>query len=185
VTDEGGEALEEAVRAWIADYRNAEHLYRTLDWVLELEPNASEALRLAALTHDIERHFPGGPRADPDRGGWDDAGYLSAHGDRSADFVAQWLASRGADEGLVSSTLELVRAHERGGTRDADVLQGADSLSFLEVNGPLVDEWIASGRSTPEQAREKLDWMFARIRDRRARELAEPLYRRALRRLER
>ena len=116
--------------------------------------------------------------------GWDDAAYLRAHSERSASFVAQWLADRGTDEALVSSTVELVRAHELGGSRDADVLQGADSLSFLEVNGPLVGEWIATGRSTIEQARAKVDWMFTRIRDPRARELAEPLYRRALRRLD-
>ena len=53
--------LEERALAWIEPYWNAEHLVRTRDWVLELEPDASEALRLAALTHDMERHFPGGP----------------------------------------------------------------------------------------------------------------------------
>src|SRR5215207_10150859 len=133
VSDEGTESLEKAVRNWVAAYRNAEHLYRTLDWVVALEPEASQALRLAALTHDIERHFPGGPRADPRRVDWDDADYLRAHSERSASFVAQWLANRGTDEALVSSTVELVRAHELGRSRDADVLQGADSLSFLEV----------------------------------------------------
>ncbi len=50
---------------WIEPYWNAEHLVRTRDWLLELEPDASEALRLAALTHDMERHFPGGPVDGP------------------------------------------------------------------------------------------------------------------------
>jgi hypothetical protein len=182
--DADSESFEEAVRGWVAPYRNADHLYRTLDWIVALEPNASQAVRLAALTHDIERHFPGGPRADPRRGGWADPDYLRAHSERSARFVAQWLGDRGAEESLVRSTVELVRAHELGGSPEADLLQGADSLSFLEVNGWLVAEWIASGRSTIDEAREKLDWMFSRIRDPRARELAEPLHRRALRRLE-
>ena len=50
--------------AWIEPYWNADHLRRTRDWLLVLEPDAGEALQLAALTHDMERHFPGGPRSD-------------------------------------------------------------------------------------------------------------------------
>ncbi len=57
-------SLEHRARGWIEPYWNAEHLRRTLDWLLELEPDAGEALRLAALTHDMERHFPGGPVPD-------------------------------------------------------------------------------------------------------------------------
>ena len=53
--------LEDRALVWIEPYWNAEHLVRTRDWLLELDPGASEALRLAAVTHDMERHFPGGP----------------------------------------------------------------------------------------------------------------------------
>ena len=52
-------SLEEEALEWIAPYWNANHLVRTRDWLLELEPDAPEGLRLAALTHDMERHFPG------------------------------------------------------------------------------------------------------------------------------
>jgi hypothetical protein len=61
---------EDAAREWIAPYWNAEHLERTLAWTLRLRPEASPALRLAALTHVVERMIPGGPRADP--GAWDE-----------------------------------------------------------------------------------------------------------------
>ena len=57
-------SLEEEALVWVEPYWNAEHLVRTRDWVVELEPQAGEAVRLAALTHDMERHVPGGPVQD-------------------------------------------------------------------------------------------------------------------------
>jgi hypothetical protein len=49
----------ESVRAWIADvHPHARHLERTLDWLVDLDPEAATATRIAAVTHDIERTFP-------------------------------------------------------------------------------------------------------------------------------
>ena len=171
--------LETAAEAWIADYFNARHLVRTRDWALELDASASEALRIAALTHDIERREPGGPRLDPRRQAWDDPDYLRAHSERSAGIVDAWLAERAAPADLRAQVAELIRRHETGGPDGADTLQAADSLSFLEVNAGRALAWIAEGRCTPDQARAKLDWMLERIRVPRARELADPLHRRA------
>ncbi len=44
---------------------HARHLLRTEDWLLELDGDAGEGLRLAAVLHDIERAFPD---ADADLG---------------------------------------------------------------------------------------------------------------------
>src|SRR4051812_28071534 len=38
--------LERAALEWIASYWNAEHLIRTRDWLVELDPDAGLALRL-------------------------------------------------------------------------------------------------------------------------------------------
>jgi hypothetical protein len=171
--------LEAAAEAWIADYFNVRHLVRTRDWVLELEPAAPAELRIAALTHDIERREPGGPRLDPARQAWDDPGYLRAHSERSAAIVDDWLAERAAPAELRAGVAGLIRRHETGGPGGADTLQAADSVSFLEVNAGRALAWIAEGRCTPAQARAKLDWMLERIRVPRARELAVPLHRSA------
>jgi hypothetical protein len=176
-------ALEQRAREWIAPYWNAEHLVKTREWVVELEPNAPEALRLAALVHDCERMFPGGPRVDPSLP-HDDETYLREHSERSARFASDWLRAAGADAGLVAAVADLVRLHEVGGTPEADVLQAADSVSFLDVNGWVVVRWLAEGRATPAQARAKLDYMLERIRVERARSLALPLYERAVAQLE-
>ncbi len=172
---------------WIAPYWNAEHLRRTLDWLFILEPRASLALRLAALTHDMERHFPGpdSPRLNVQHG-IPDRLYEEQHQQRSARLIAAWLTEQGADPALVEAVRALVAVHEWGGWPEADLLQAADSLSFLEVN---VDRFINRGLTgeqgfTPELVAVHFRYMAERIRIPRARELAKPLLRAALARLE-
>ncbi|HYY03603.1 MAG TPA: hypothetical protein VE736_06935 [Gaiellaceae bacterium] len=175
--------LERRAEEFVAPYWNAGHLLNTRDWLVRLEPNAPEALRVAAVVHDCERMFPGGPQADPNAP-HDDEAYLRAHSERSARFAGNWLRRTGADPALVDEVERLVRLHETGGTPAADVLQAADSISFLDVNDGVVLRWLADGRATREQARGKLDYMLERIRIERARELALPLYERSVARLE-
>jgi len=155
--------LERAAEVWIADYFLARHLVRTRDWVVRLDPAADLALRIAALTHDIERRVPGGPRLDPWRQTWDEPGYLLAHSIRSAQIVGVWLAENGAPADVCASVERLILHHEIGGYPEADLLQAADSLSFLEVNGHRPRVWVEEGRCDVASAQAKLDWMRDRI----------------------
>jgi hypothetical protein len=175
------ERLELAALEWIGSYWNAQHLVRTRDWVMSLHPRADAALRIAALTHDIERQVAGGPRAMGKS--FSDPGFLREHSARSADVVGEWLAEHGADGGLIEAVRALVLAHETGGWADADVLQAADSLSFLELNPELPARWVREGRATVEEAEAKLVWMHDRIRVDDARRIAAPLRDRAIERL--
>lgn len=172
--------LEERVLDWIAPYWNRHHLVRTRDWVLALEPEASEALRIAALTHDIERHFAGGPRLDMATQRPGDEAYNREHSERSAHIVSEWLRKEETDAALVDEVRRLVLAHEVGGWHEADVLQAADSISWLETNQDVARAWVREGRCDEEWAREKHDWSFERIRIERARELARPFYEEAV-----
>jgi hypothetical protein len=171
--------LEHAALEWIASYWNAEHLVRTREWVLELDSGADLDLRLAALTHDIERNFPGGPAPDPT-----DPDYARVHADRSARIVRDWLASEGAPEELAAAVARLVAAHEVGGWREADVLQAADSLAFLEVNATRPAAWVRDGRCSRAEARARLREMSDRIAVEEARAPARTLLEDAERRLE-
>jgi hypothetical protein len=171
--------LERAALEWIASYWNAEHLVRTRDWVVELDPGAGLPLRLAALTHDIERNFPGGPAPDPT-----DPDYVRVHSERSAQIVGEWLASQGASEELAGAVARLVSAHEVGGWVEADILQAADSLSFLEINATRPAAWVRDGRCSPAEARARLREMHDRIGVERARAPATALLEDAERRLE-
>jgi hypothetical protein len=177
--------LERRAEAWIQPFSQAEHLARTRDWVLELDPAAGDALRLAALTHDMERHFPGGPRQDKAAKRWDDPEYLRAHAERSVRIVGDWLEAEGADPHLRSQVRELILLHETGGTPEADVLQAADSISFLETLSDVAVSWVRTGQCGPQKAKEKHDWMFDRIRVERARDLAYPFYQHAIAAIER
>ena len=139
-------ALTERARAWVQEvHPHARHLTRTLEWVRELDPGASEALQVAAVTHDIERAFPD-PEARWDSArDWNVPEYNRWHQDRCADLVATWLAEQGADADVAARAEALVRSHEDGGDPEADLLQAADSLSFLETMVPLVLAWSERG----------------------------------------
>ena len=162
-------------RAWvIAAYPyNREHLIKTLEWLDAVEPGAPPPVRLAALTHDMERAFPGNDQ--PVMRYLSDAEYEQAHAARSAVIVGAWLRGLKADETLVTGVETLIRAHEVGGWHEADLVQAADSLSFLEVNIDLFAGFIRKGRFSADDVRQKIEHMYERIRIPRLKQLADPL----------
>jgi kynurenine formamidase len=154
----------ERAQEWIADvHPHARHLQRTLDWLLVLDADASEAARIAAVTHDIERAYPDGAAGWDSARDWDSPGYNRWHQDRCADIVAGGLRERGASEELTGEVAGLVRVHEDGGWLEANLVQAADSLSFLETMVPLVTGWVESGRASRERAEGKLRHSVERI----------------------
>jgi NADPH:quinone reductase-like Zn-dependent oxidoreductase len=178
------ELVEDALQ-WVADvHPHAPHLARTREWVLELDPDAGETLELAAVLHDIERAFPADedpfdPTAAPGSGGYDEW-----HQRRSAEIAVRWLREQGASDALTADVGALIRVHETGGSPRADVLQAADSLSFLETQTELFIRMVRSGRLTRERAEQKLRLMQERIQIPSATELGEPRLAAALARLD-
>jgi hypothetical protein len=175
-------ALEQSADEWIAPFRQVDHLRATYRWLLELDPESDLALRVAALTHDMERQYPGGPAPDLSWG-WDDAEYLFAHSTRSADIVAWWLHDQidEQDDRFVGDVRRLILLHELGGTPRADLLQAADSLSWFQTNATLAAGWVETRYCTAEVALAKHRFMLDRIRVPRARDLAGSLYDEAIR----
>src|SRR5215510_1041581 len=121
-------ALITKARQWVIEKYpyNSNHLIKALEWLDRIEPDASEAVRLATLTHDMERAFPGPDQPlqrtliDPD--------YERAHAERSARIVGAWLREQHADPELISEVERLICVHEVGGWPEADLVQAADSL---------------------------------------------------------
>jgi kynurenine formamidase len=176
----------ERAQEWIAGvHPHARHLQRTLDWLLVLDPDAPGAVRIAAVTHDIERAYPDDASGWDSARDWDSPEYNRWHQDRCADIVAAGLRERGAGEALAGDVADIVRVHEDGGWREADLVQAADSLSFLETMVPLVLGWVESGRASRERAEGKLRHSVERISADlpRARELGEAMLAPALSRL--
>lgn len=172
-----------AARQWVIENYpyNRHHLLRSLEWLDELAPEASEPVRLATLTHDMERAFPGPD--SPKMPTLDDPDYERLHSERSARIVGAWLRSQNAREVLVTEVERLIVAHEVGGWPDADLVQAADSLSFLDTNIDLFLGFVRSGRFPAREVRAKFERTYYRIRVPRAQEIAKPLTINALVRL--
>jgi hypothetical protein len=170
--------LLDGARAWIEDaHPHPRHLVRTLELVRELDPEAGEALCIASVTHDSERAYPDPHPPFDSALHFDVPGYLRFHQRRAAAVTGRWLDDHDAPFALRDEVAILIAHHEEGGWPEADVLQAADSLSFLETMVELVEGWIVRGRTGPERAFAKLQWMHDRISPDlvRARELAVPL----------
>jgi hypothetical protein len=169
-----------AVVEWVEPYYDSEHLKQTVVWMLRLDPLAPEPLLVAALTHDMERHFPGGTQPDKAAGAWDDVEYNTRHARRSASIVSDWLRRQGLTAGFVDQVVPPILEHEFGGSPEGNLVQAADSLSFLDTNAGLVAKWVRDGETTAELGKRKLAWMCERIQIAEARELAGPLFEEAV-----
>ncbi len=177
-------------RVWVRDNygKSADHLLKAEEWLRRINPDASEAMLLATLTHDMERAFPGAdsPKQVPGRGP-DDPIYNDAHSGRSARIVSDFLRTQHAPEDLITEVAKLIRVHEFGGWPDANWVQAADSLSFLEVNIDFflnrIDPSLPDGWRL-EEVRAKFDWMYNRIQIPAAHTLATPLYEVAMEKLQ-
>jgi hypothetical protein len=180
--------LRDQARQWVcAHYEHGgKHLLKTEVWLQRLKPDASEVMLLAALTHDMERAFPGpdSPSLDP-KDGVDNPVYNMAHSERSARIVSSYLLEQGASQESIDEVARLIRAHEYGGDSDENLVQAADSLSFLEVNVDVFLGWIdASDKKwNADSVGAKFTWMYERIQIPQARELARPMYGEAMRKL--
>jgi hypothetical protein len=172
-----------AARAWVIDKYpyNRDHLLRALERLDDLAPGSSDAVRLATLTHDMERAFPGPD--SPVMSALDDPEYNQQHCERSARIVTAWLREQQAPEILIRDVEQLVLAHETGGSAEADLVQAADSLSFLDTNVDLFLGFVRSGRFPGSAVRWKFEHTYDRIRVPRARAIARPLVNDAVARL--
>ena len=186
--EERMDELIELSRTWVKENygKSAEHLLKAEQWLRRIQPASSLAMLLAALTHDMERAFPGpgSPKQNPSLGP-DDPVYNQAHAERSARIVSDFLREHQASEPLVDEVARLIRAHEVGGWPEADWVQAADSLSFLEVNIDFFLDMIDQPATgwTLDTVRAKFDWMYYRTKIPETRILATSHYEVALEKL--
>lgn len=162
------------------------HSLRTVFWLSTLKPDADEALKIAALTHDIERITPPPPLEDMVAGsskGWLDPDFLRRHSDKGADIITELLERLEADSRMIERVAFLVAGHEFSGTSDQNVLKDADSVSFFENN---VSEFLQLKIEKFGKAKvgAKFEWMYRRITSEMARRIAAPWYRQAMERLD-
>ena len=122
------------------------HSKNTLDWLLKLKPNADEGPIIAALSHDIERAIEKRKVRRRDYKDYD--AFKDSHALNSAKILAEIMQECNLSEKMIDEVYFLVSLHETGGTKLADILKDADSISFFDVNLPLYfvrNGWPAPG----------------------------------------
>jgi len=142
------------------------HSKNTLEWLLWLEPDADEALQIAGLGHDIERAIEERKVRRGDYKNYDE--FKDAHASNSAEILAEIMKECIISRELVHDSLFLVCHHETGGTRHADILRDADSISFFHVNLPYY--FIRNG---VEETKRRCLWGYRRLPDNLKRLVAE------------
>lgn len=160
------------------------HLERTVFWLKKLKPEASEAMLIAALSHDIERAFrdTSYDKVAKAEKGYQSEDHLLHHQEKGAEIMAKFLKEKGADEILIKKVADLISRHEVGGDDDQNLIKDSDSLSFLENNIDIfLKEQIK--KTSKEKVRDKFNWMFNRITNKEAKELAQPFFDEAIKKL--
>jgi hypothetical protein len=167
------------VREYIKSSANNEaqmlHFDRTVHWVKELRPDADEALLIAAIAHDVERCFRH-PTKDLENNNkrFTDVEHLIQHQEEGARIMGEFLEKQGADTKLIERVKHLITKHEIGGDEDQNLLKDCDSLSFVENNTQIFIPRLE--KLGYDKIKEKMDWMYNRISDSHAKELATPFY---------
>ncbi len=127
-----------------------------------------EALRIAALGHDIERAVEARKVRRGDFADYD--AFKAAHARNSAAMLGGILRECGVgDETLTREVHRLVCVHEVGGDLRSDLLKDADSLSYFDVNLPLYFE-----RNGWQETQRRCVWGYRRLSE-RARSMAAGL----------
>ena len=158
------------------------HLLRTLYWLEQLEPNLDDALRIATISHDIERAFRQKDVKEIVQrpGGLISTDYFEKHEIRGAEIIAKYLKKQGARKNLISRVKMLISRHERGGNNDQNLLKDADSIGFFEIyaNNELILKMIENiGK---DETKKKIDFMYKRITSKEAKIIAKKWYDKAI-----
>jgi len=132
------------------------HSKLTLKWVLELQPKADDALKIAALGHDIDRAIEKRRIKNED---YDDYSHKKkVHSKESAKVITEILRRYKYNKDILNKVKYLIEHHEVGGTKEANILRDADSLTFFSfnINDYLEDRGI-------DKTKDKIKFMYNRL----------------------
>jgi len=156
------------------------HFVQAVHWLKVLSPEADEALLVAAIAHDIERAFRQKDVLEKkNSAGFTSLEFYRPHEERGAEIIADFLKHQNVNEDFIERVKMLVSRHEEGGNDDQNLLKDADSVSFFETNVSLfLGEKVKEDGK--EKVKQKFDWMFNRITSEKAKQIAQPMYEKAI-----
>jgi hypothetical protein len=149
------------------------HFERTVFWIQKFLPEVTEAHKIAAYSHDIERAFRDESKLASEN--YLDQEFLRNHQETGAEIMSVFLGAQKAPESLIVIVQRLISKHEVGGDKEQNALMDADSVSFFETNAEMFVNKKASIEGY-KNIKEKLDWMFNRISSDEHKEFAEENY---------
>jgi len=153
------ECTKQKIRAVVAGSKVPEdslHAENTLDWLLRLEPDADQALQIAALGHDIERALKARKVRRSDFPDYDT--FKAAHARLSAEILRGIMEDCGVQQEMAGEVYLLVCRHETGGDSRADLIKNADGISYFHVNMPLYYQ-----REGWEETKRRCIWGYDRL----------------------
>ena len=132
------------------------HSKNTLKWLLKLRPDADEALKIAALGHDIERAIEERKVKRDDYKTYEK--FKDAHALNSAKIMAELMKDCKINQEIIDDVYFLVRHHETEGDSRVNVLKYADTISFFDVNLPYYFE-----RNSLEETKKRCQWGYNKL----------------------
>ena len=153
------ECTKQKIRAIIAGSKVPEdprHAENTLKWLLRIDPNADQALQIAALAHDIERAVEARKVRRSDYDDYD--AFKAAHAHNGAEILREITEECGLPNFITDKVCLLVELHEVGGSPHSDMLKDADSISYFEVNMPVYYQ-----REGWEETKRRCIWGYRRL----------------------
>ena len=132
------------------------HSKNTLEWLLRLKPDADEALKIAALGHDIERAIEERKVKREDFSNFDE--FKKAHALNSARIMAEIMKGYTISKELADDIFFLIAHHETGGDEMAEVLKEADTISYFDVN---LSHYYA--RHSVEETKRRVLWGYKKL----------------------
>jgi hypothetical protein len=141
-----------------------DHALDVWQWTLRLDPEADEALQIAALFHDIER-LASEPDVRIEQHAEDYLGFKLSHARRGAQMVADVLHKLALPSDVAARAFRLVERHEQPEhDRDLCTLNDADALSWFALNSAGFLTYFGA-----EHTRKKVAYTFGRMRSSAAR----------------
>lgn len=143
-----------------ADY---DHALDTWQWLLRLAPEASLAVQIAALFHDVERLISE-PKRRIEQHATDYQAYKDSHAAGGAELAAELLRKVEVPDPVLSEVARLIAGHERRSEQpELALLADADALSFFSLNSAGFADYYG-----PEHTQTKVAYSLRRL-SRRAR----------------
>lgn len=135
------------------------HGQTALKWLLKLDPNADDDIKIASLAHDIDRAFPPEKTLHIEQVKEKDsyADYKRKHAERSGEIIAEILKQHDCSDEFIKRVKEFTEKHEEGGSIESDLVRDADSIAYFDA----AIDWFFD-QTGLENTKNKIDFMFDR-----------------------